>query len=66
MSNTGKVNALTIPVGIAVVSVWAFSAFAGFLTSNYTPLTITTPVMVILAGYAFGLNVTRGRNENGK
>lgn len=70
MNNNGKFgngNSLTYPAGIAVMIVWAFSAIGGFFTGDWTPLTITTPVMLILAGYAFGIKITRGgKDSNGK
>lgn len=64
-NENSKTNRLTYPVGIVVVTVWTISVIGGFITKDFTPLTITTPVMLILAGYAFGLTITKG-GKNGK
>lgn len=45
---------LVVPVAVAVLVVWIASAGYSFLSGQYAPLTITTPVMLVLAGYVFG------------
>jgi hypothetical protein len=49
-------------VAAAVVVGWLASFAIGAVQQNWTPLTITTPVMLILAGYAFGIRLTRNGN----
>lgn len=52
-------------VAVVVVIVWTASLFVGFLQENYTPLTVTTPVMLVLTGYAFGLKIINREVKNG-
>lgn len=57
---------LTNLTAIVVASVWFGSLGIGALEQDWTPLTITTPVMFLLAGYAFGIQVIkRQKNGNG-
>jgi hypothetical protein len=42
---------------------WLASLALGSIQRNWTPLTVTTPVMLVLAGYAFGIRLTRGKDE---
>lgn len=37
----------------------------GYVDHDYTPLTVTTPVMLVLAGYAFGVRQILGKKSNG-
>jgi hypothetical protein len=46
-------------VSIVVIGAWVASVAAGLITSDYTALGVTTPVMLILAGYAFGIKITK-------
>jgi hypothetical protein len=62
--NADKREALIFPVAVAVLAGWFGSLVVGLLTSSYTALTITTPLMLMLAGYVFGVNIVR-RNGNG-
>lgn len=61
---------LIFPVSAVVLAGWAASLVAGLITSSFTALTITTPLMLMLAGYVFGVNLVsrngNGRNDNGK
>lgn len=55
----------TIVAGVVTVG-WLIALLVGAYAHDYTALTITTPVMLIAAGYAFGISViSRQRNGNG-
>lgn len=56
---------ITNLVVVVVASVWTVSLLVGFLQENYTPFTITTPVMLVLAGYAFGVRLIKRNGETG-
>lgn len=57
---------ITATAGVAVVVVWASSLVVGAIENDWTPLTITTPVMLLFGSYAFGVSVIRRqRNGNG-
>ena len=58
-------NSLVYPVAAVVLVGWLLSLVAGLINHDYAPLTITTPVMVMLAGYAFGVQIVKGKNGNG-
>jgi hypothetical protein len=64
--NRAPNQSLIAAVAGAVILGWLFSLGIGAVQENWTPLTITTPVMLILAGYAFGIRLTRSSNGNGK
>jgi len=54
-------------VEVCVVAVWTFSVVAGYLQKDYSALTVTTPVMLALAGYVFGFGIVkhpRGGNKD--
>jgi hypothetical protein len=55
---------LILPVAAVVLAAWSASLAAGIITQAYTALTVTTPVMLVLAGYVFGVGIVRSR-ENG-
>ena len=57
--------ALTIPVSIAVLVGWLSALGYSLITAQYTPLTIVTPVMLLLAGYVFGVSIVGGGDKNG-
>lgn len=46
-------------ISLAVTAAWLVALGASIITSEYTPLEVTTPVMLILAGYAFGIKITK-------
>jgi cytochrome c oxidase assembly factor CtaG len=49
-----------------ILLVWLFSAIYGSFTHDYEALQLVTPVMLILAGYLFGIEIVRRRkNGNG-
>jgi len=63
-SPTDKREKLLLPVAAVVLLGWAAALVAGFVTGSYTALTITTPLMLMLAGYVFGVNIVRkGSND---
>jgi hypothetical protein len=58
-------DALVIPVAVVVSVGWLFSLGIAALTAKYTAITVTTPVMLLLAGYVFGTSiVTRGKSND--
>lgn len=57
---TTRREKLTYPVSFAVLLVWIAAAVYSFISQVYTPLEVTTPVMLLLAGYVFGIQITRG------
>jgi len=62
-SSSGASSAIIAIVAIATVLGWLGSLAIGALEQNWTPLSITTPVMLILAGYAFGIRITRSNGD---
>lgn len=50
---------LIMPVAAVVLVVWTAALVVGFLTESYVALTITTPVMLMLAGYVFGVSIVK-------
>ena len=42
------------------MSVWVASLVAGMLSQSFTALEVTTPVMLLLAGYVFGVQIVKG------
>jgi hypothetical protein len=57
---------LTTIIALAVSFVWTAVALASLFLKDYTALGIVTPVMLIVAGFLFGLKVTRDTNGHGK
>jgi len=47
--------------GIGIVAGWLLSAINSFLRNNYESLQLTTPVMVVFAGFLFGDTILRRR-----
>lgn len=56
MTSVYRLNLFT---GVVIVFCWGASVFDGFLTSDYHALDVTTPVMIVFAGYLFGDAVIR-------
>jgi len=56
---------LIFPVALVVLAAWSATLVGALITNQYTPLTITTPVMLMLAGYVFGVGIVKSK-ENGK
>lgn len=44
-------------IALGVFVVWAGMAFVGAITKDYTGLTIVSPVMLLVSGYAFGREI---------
>ena len=55
---------LIIPVSVLIMLSWAAALGYALLRGQYTPLTIVTPVMLLLAGYVFGTSIVK-RSANG-
>lgn len=53
---------LILPVAAVVLVGWAASLVVALFTNSFTALTITTPLMLMLAGYVFGVNIVRKGN----
>jgi len=48
-----------------ILSAWVASLANGIFTGDYTGMNLTTPVMLIFAGYLFGDTLLRRRGLNG-
>ncbi len=59
-----KRERLIYPVAALVLLGWFGSLVDGVVTQSYAPLTYTTPLMLALAGYVFGVQIVR--KSNGK
>ena len=44
-----------------ILAAWVFSLVSGTVTGDYTAMDLTTPVMLIFAGYLFGDTLLRRR-----
>jgi hypothetical protein len=63
MSNPHR-DALIFPVAAVVLLGWFGSLLDGLITQSFAALTFTTPLMLALAGYVFGVQIVR--KSNGK
>jgi hypothetical protein len=59
-----KRDALIYPVAVVVLLGWFGSLVDSVITQSYAGLTFTTPLMLALAGYVFGVQIVR--RSNGK
>ena len=59
-----KRDLLILPVSFVVLGGWGASLVTGIVTDSYEALTFTTPLMIGLAGYVFGVQLVR-RDRNG-
>ena len=57
--NRNKRDLLILPVAAFVLLGWAVSLLAAVIFGSVAALTITTPLMLMLAGYVFGVNIVR-------
>jgi hypothetical protein len=57
---------LIVPVALCVMACWVAALIAGMFTQNFTPFEIATPVMILLAGYTFGVQIVRSNVEKDK
>ncbi len=53
---------LIYPVAAIVLLGWFGSLVDAVITQSYAPLTYTTPLMLALAGYVFGVQIVRKTN----
>lgn len=66
MTRPDRRELLIFPVAGFVLLGWAASLAVALIASSYTALTITTPLMLMLAGYVFGVNlVSSKKDQNG-
>jgi hypothetical protein len=63
--NGNKRDLLTVPVAAFVLLGWAGSLVVALLTREYTALSITTPLMLMLAGWVFGVSVVKRGTSDG-
>ena len=58
---------LTPLAALVILIIWAVSALDGIVLHDYEALQFVTPIMLILAGALFGVEVVRrnGRKRNG-
>jgi hypothetical protein len=54
-----KRDPLTTALALIISVVWATIALASIVIREYAALTIVTPVMLVVAGFLFGLRVTK-------
>ena len=59
MSGNNIREKLIIPVALCVMAGWVAALTAGIFSQNFTPFEIATPVMILLAGYVFGVQIVR-------
>ena len=65
MTDERKRNLLILPLAAVVMLGWSASLIVGLLTNSFVALTATTPLMLALAGYVFGVSLVRkGGNGN--
>ena len=64
MNGNTKRDLLILPVSFAVLLAWIGSLVDSFITASYEALSFTTPLMIALAGYVFGVQLVR-RDRNG-
>jgi hypothetical protein len=62
--NADKRDLLILPVAALVLVGWAASLVVGLISGSYTGLTLTTPLMLALAGYVFGVNLVRKADKD--
>ena len=55
---------LIVPVATAVLLGWLGSLGFAVMTNEYTPLTVVTPVMLLLAGFVFGTGLVRSATRD--
>jgi hypothetical protein len=60
---TSPRDKLIIPLAFVVSVGWMSALISGVFTQNYAPFEISTPVMILLAGYVFGVQIVRSSGE---
>lgn len=58
-------DTLTTILALLISGVWATVTIADIFISNYTAIEVVTPVMLIVAGFLFGVRVSKNGNGNG-
>jgi len=56
---------LTTLLALVVAGVWATVAIASLIIQEYAALTAVTPVMLVVAGFLFGVKGGVSKNGNG-
>lgn len=51
---------LILPLAAVVAGAWVASLVAGMFEQSFVALEVTTPVMLILVGYVFGVQIVKG------
>lgn len=59
MSARNTRDVLALPVATVIMIAWLVSLGYAVLSNQFVPLTVTTPAMLLLAGYAFGTSIVR-------
>ena len=55
----GARDKLVVPLALVVAVGWLVALASGVVSQNYAPFEISTPVMILLAGYVFGVQIVR-------
>jgi hypothetical protein len=45
---------LRVIIGLTVASIWTIVTIGGLIIQDFTPLTVVTPVMLVVVGFLFG------------
>lgn len=61
---TSPKDKLVVPFSLSILGVWIATAVYGIFSGQYAPLTVTTPVMLLAAGYVFGVNLVRRSDDH--
>jgi hypothetical protein len=62
--SANKRDLLIYPVAAVVLAGWAAALVVALLTNQFTALTVTTPLMLMLAGWVFGVSIVRKGSES--
>lgn len=57
--DTAARERLILPVAVATLIGWSAALVFAFVTGQFAPLTAVTPLMLLLAGYAFGTSIVK-------
>lgn len=66
MGSTNAPTWVTAAVAVTVAAAWFAALLIGAFEEDWTALTITTPVMLLLAGYAFGVKIIQRQQPETK
>lgn len=56
---------LVVPIALAVTAAWLGALVIGMFQGSFIALEVTTPVMLVVAGYVFGVQIVRGTRADG-